>query len=366
MTGNHVRVLFFADTHLGFDYPVRPRIERRRRGLEFFSNYRKVLDHALLTRPDLVIHGGDFFFRSRVPGAVVEEAYRPLLEFAESGIPVIIVPGNHERSCLPCAERIARPGIHVFDHPRTLRMAFRGVSVALAGFPCRRNDVRESFVSLLEETGWRKHRADIHLLLMHQAVDGARVGPSGYRFFNRSDTVNIREIPQGFAAVLCGHIHRRQTLVHETGGNTLSGPVIYPGSTQRPSFAERNEDKGFVEIDFAPGSRQTWVISQIRFKRLPVRPMLDLYLDSSVTRENLRSYLLARIDGLHRDAIVRLRLSGDPDDGTREMISAKLLRDLLPKTMNFQYGHEFYASSGKATRNLRKSNDPVPTNFQGG
>ena len=41
------RVLFLTDTHLGFDYPFRPRIQRRRRGLDFFANYEKALAPAL-------------------------------------------------------------------------------------------------------------------------------------------------------------------------------------------------------------------------------------------------------------------------------------------------------------------------------
>ena len=32
-----VRILFLADTHLGYDLPFRPRIKRRRRGPEFFA-----------------------------------------------------------------------------------------------------------------------------------------------------------------------------------------------------------------------------------------------------------------------------------------------------------------------------------------
>ena len=31
-------MILLADTHLGFDYPIRPRSERRRRGEDFFNN----------------------------------------------------------------------------------------------------------------------------------------------------------------------------------------------------------------------------------------------------------------------------------------------------------------------------------------
>ena len=56
-----MKILLFADTHLGFDYPIRPRIERRRRGLDFFNNYQTILDTAVTENVDVLLHGGDVF-----------------------------------------------------------------------------------------------------------------------------------------------------------------------------------------------------------------------------------------------------------------------------------------------------------------
>jgi DNA-3-methyladenine glycosylase len=41
-----VRILFLADTHLGFDLPERPRVDRRRRGPDFFANFVRALEPA--------------------------------------------------------------------------------------------------------------------------------------------------------------------------------------------------------------------------------------------------------------------------------------------------------------------------------
>jgi hypothetical protein len=38
-----IRILLLADTHLGFDLPVNPRINRRRRGHDFLANYATAL-----------------------------------------------------------------------------------------------------------------------------------------------------------------------------------------------------------------------------------------------------------------------------------------------------------------------------------
>ncbi len=79
-----VRVLFLADTHLGFDLAFRPRIERRRRGPEFFANFQRALQPALDGRVDCVVHGGDLLFRSRVPARLVSMAFEPLKQVAKN------------------------------------------------------------------------------------------------------------------------------------------------------------------------------------------------------------------------------------------------------------------------------------------
>ena len=54
-----IRLLFLADTDLGYDLPFRPRIQRRRRGPEFFANFERALQTAVKGRVDCAVHGGD-------------------------------------------------------------------------------------------------------------------------------------------------------------------------------------------------------------------------------------------------------------------------------------------------------------------
>ena len=42
-----IRILLLADSHIGFDLPTRPRVERRRRGHDFLENYAAALRPAL-------------------------------------------------------------------------------------------------------------------------------------------------------------------------------------------------------------------------------------------------------------------------------------------------------------------------------
>jgi DNA repair exonuclease SbcCD nuclease subunit len=87
-----IKVLLLADTHLGFDQPQRPRVKRRRRGPDFFANTRRALEPARLGEIELVAHGGDLRYRSKVPPALVSAALEPLLEVADLGVPVVPRP----------------------------------------------------------------------------------------------------------------------------------------------------------------------------------------------------------------------------------------------------------------------------------
>lgn len=304
--GSVLRVLALADTHLGFDLPRRPRVERRRRGPDFFSSYERALAPAYAGEVDVVVHGGDVLFRSKVPPSLVERAFAPLRALADGGIDVIVVPGNHERSHIPHALLVRHPRIHVFDRPRTVVLCRGGSRYALGGFPYHRA-VRAAFASLVDETGLLATAADARVLCMHHCFEGARVGAHDFTFRHAPDVVAARSLPEGLALVLSGHMHRHQLLAHDLGGRRLRAPVLYPGSTERTSFAERLETKGAVTFSIVPGpsggSLGSWA-----FHALPARPMIVHELRARDALEASRE-IDEVIDRAPPDAVLQLRVS---------------------------------------------------------
>ncbi len=249
-----VRILFLSDSHLGFDLPRCPRADRPRRGEAFFAAFTRALTPAARGEVDLVVHGGDLFYRSRIWSGLAGRVLDQLQAVARV-TPVVIVPGNHERSALPFPLLWGASGIRVFDQPRSFHLEIRGHRVALAGFPYSRRDLRRDFsvlVDAAECAGPPVAAHDIRLLCMHQLVETATVGPWGYRFGDAPDVVPLRRLPRGFAAVLAGHLHRAQVLTRDARGRPLSAPVFFAGSTERTSPAERNETKGYFRIDVIP------------------------------------------------------------------------------------------------------------------
>lgn len=327
-----IRVLLLADSHLGFDLPLRPRVERRRRGHDFLANYAAALKPALDGGVDVVVHGGDVFDRSRIVPSLAYQAFEPLRRVADIGVPVFIVPGNHERSTLPHLRFASHPAVHVFDRPRTFVIRVRDRTVAFAGFPFERH-VRSRFADLLRETAWSDARADACVLCIHQCVEGATVGPADFTFTAGADVVRHVDIPADIAAVFSGHIHRHQVLTTDLGRRPLETPVLYPGSIERTAFAEIGEPKGFMIVHVGrEAPRVRW-----EFRELSARPMMrHEIVPATMSEDLLASTVQAIIAASPADAVLSIRMAGPLTDAQWGAVSAARLRAIAPPTMNVE------------------------------
>lgn len=328
-----VRVLFVSDTHLGFDLPFRPRIDVRRRGPDFFANFERALEPALSGECDLVVHGGDLLYRSRVPCELTRLAMAPIQRVAERGVAVYLVPGNHERSRIPHPLLSLHDNIHIFDRPRTFCWTRGNLVLALSGFPYVRN-VRRKFSSIVGQLAWRSVKADGRILCMHHAVEGARVGPRGYAFRHEDEAVRQDDLPRGMSIVLSGHLHRAQALTHQSDGTRLPAPVVYAGSIERTSFSEKNEKKGYVEVAFEASGHKRGRLVGWRFRELPTRPMREITLpEAPWTRDNLAGWLSRRLRGLDAESIVRIRVDVELPAEVWSVLRASSLRRIAPPSM---------------------------------
>ena len=329
--GARLRVLFVSDTHLGLDLPARPRVDRRRRGLDFFACFERALEPALRGEADVVVHGGDLLYRSRVPSGLVARALQPLLRVADAGVDVVLLPGNHERSALPWPLLAAHPRLHLLREPATLTVERHGLRAAFAGFPYARG-VRQAFPALLAATGYRRLEADVRVLCVHQCIEGAVCGPPpGFTFREGEDVVRTDDLPDDVAVVLSGHIHRHQVLRADLVGRPLAAPVVYAGSVERTSFAERDEVKGFVTLALGAGGRGGRLLD-CTFHALPARPMRVLEVPDGSHPSSLERSVRAAMAEAPPDVVLQLRvplaLAGS------EVLRAARLRALAPQTAN--------------------------------
>jgi DNA repair protein SbcD/Mre11 len=321
-----LKFIHTADTHLGFDIT---RIQssdpqgRKRRSDHIYQNFLAILDHAGSVGAHLFIHSGDLFNKYYLPRELLDELVRPVFDLAKSGTRVLLIPGNHERSEFPFDLFHGVSGIFVFDRPKSLVFQINGYAVGIAGFPFIRNDSRRVFLTALEETGYSDLRTDFNFLVTHQAFDQAVVGPDNFVFrTGRSDTVSRMSVPTNFEYIAAGHIHRYQILDHplKTGIK-----FVYPGSTQRISFAERCEDKGFIEGEILNNRIET------QFIPLPVFDMEIVELSAvGRTAEELREVLRNEYWRFDENRIIRFHITGGNRAGDYPDLDYQLLREEMP------------------------------------
>jgi DNA repair exonuclease SbcCD nuclease subunit len=289
------------------------------------------------------------FFGSKVSPLIVEKAFEPLVDVANSGIPIYLVPGNHERSKFPGHLWLAHSNIHVFDKPKTFHQKVGDATIALSGFPFTRV-VKRNFQALLHQTNYLENKADTHFLCLHQTFEGAKVGPSDFTFRVGPEVIPGSEIPGGFTAILSGHIHRGQRLTHTLDHRPLTAPVIYSGSIERTSVAERFESKYYVIIKIDPSFRNP--IPTVEFHPLPTRPMVKIEIPTrEVHHDATKNLIQENLFALDPDSVVRIQLTGPSALASQRSLSASDLRALAPPTMNISLVYQ-WKNSNRRSREL--------------
>ena len=135
--------------------------------------------------------------------------------------------------------------------------------------------------------------------------------------------------------MLSGHIHRHQVLTRDLRGRVLGAPVLYPGSIERTSIAEADEDKGFLLVEIVLGNGQARVNWQ--FRSLPARPLVRCSLDlDSCNDSELEAQLRTLLTDAPSDAVLTIRVEGTMTQHAGRLLSAANLRSLAPPTMNVQ------------------------------
>lgn len=306
-----LRILHLADSHIGSQLPARPRRrDERRRGDDIVHSYQRVLQRAREFDVDLVLHAGDVFDEPNPSDAAISAASNPLLSLAADGFPVVIIPGNHERSVLPGSLFLSHPNVHIFGIAETRVFTLRGRRVAIVGIPCIRRHSAARFAAVLDETRWAETKAELNILLTHQAFDSSTCGPANYRFRKgNEDVVDRAHLPSAFHYVAAGHIHRHQVLgTRDHDAFTFDGcnvPVVYSGSVDRISFAEQDEPKGCMLLEESERGFSH------RFIEHEVRAMMRFPLDvSGLSRSAIRAAAVAWSVTLPRGALAQVRLSG--------------------------------------------------------
>lgn len=317
------RILFFADSHLGFDYVRNPRVKKPRRGEDFFRNYYKILDLARELNVNLILHGGDLFYCSKIPQWLSHMVFEPLWNLADDGIPICIIPGNHERSTMPHGIYALYNLIYTFEEPKTIIFENNGLKISISGFPFKRIMNKDNFYKMTLKTGYKDIYSDFRIIAFHQIVEASKV--EGYTFLWGDEVIPSSAITEEFDLYLTGHIHRPQIITHSPRGRKLPAEVIYPGSLERTSLSEKDETKGFYIIDFYKDEEVRY---EKHFIPLETRPMHRVDIDTTTMKEDsIEKELLRIVEEIPKNSNIQFRVYINPINSGHKLPTTKWLRE---------------------------------------
>jgi DNA repair exonuclease SbcCD nuclease subunit len=125
-------------------------------------------------------------------------------------------------------------------------------------------------------------------------------------------------------------------LTKDLSGNPIPTPVFYPGSTERTSFVEKDEPKGYLILEIEPSHQVAGgILKHWQFNQLPARPMHQLDVQAAnMTAAQLGAWLKSNLECLSQDSVVKIKIHGNISPDLLKIVSAASLRSLAPSTMN--------------------------------
>jgi DNA repair protein SbcD/Mre11 len=345
MTSSPIRVLHFADIHIGMENfgRIDPTTGINQRVLDFVRRMAEVVTYALENDADCVIFAGDAF-KTRDPNPTYQREFaRQLMRLSKKDIPIVLLVGNHDT---PIMEKRAT-SIDIFgvlDVPHVIvasteelhRIETKRGTLQIGTVPWpQRSRLMQSddalglnideldakleikVVEKINEMEAALDGVSPAILTAHLTVSGAVWGSERQVMIGRDTTVKLAAFTSGaWDYVALGHIHKHQNV---NAGNYPG--VVYSGSLERIDFGEEREAKGFCWIEASRGGT-TW-----SFQTLDVRPFLTIYCDVTEEGESPTDAVLRELERHDvANAIVRVRVkirqSQEPYLRTRDIEDA--------------------------------------------
>jgi exonuclease SbcD len=287
-----MRIVHVSDSHLGFSAYSKsdPDLGINQREADFYSAFAKAVDKAIEIAPDVVVHSGDLFDKAQPHNRAIDFALKQMIKLSDSGIPTVVISGNHSTPRLRETGSIFSifehlDGVHPIYEPGIARVVVGDMTVH--AIPHSTNPTMSSVLRDLKASSETRH----NVLVLHAGIEGSDT----YRMDDLNEqSIAMDLMPHGLDYIALGHYHRF---------SKVGEMMYYSGSTERIGFGEAGQDKGVVEVDLDSGS--------VEFHALTVRDMvvLDPIDASSLTATDIARTVKSRLEGDPIDSkIARIRI----------------------------------------------------------
>ena len=357
------KILHFADAHIDIaNYGRRdPKSGLPLRILDFLASLDEIIETAIREEVDCVIFAGDAYKDQQPAPTFQREWGSRIMRLSESGIPTILLVGNHDIS--PSAGRahaltefstLQVPHVLTIDRPgffsqtdlsqlspkgkeldfQLIALPWISRSAMAADLDLQTRDTEKLYQEMEKKISqdlenWLEEANPDYptVLAAHASVEGASFG--GERTVSLgNDLILPKSMVQDprLDYTALGHIHKHQNL---NQGN--HPPVVYPGSIERVNFGESGDDKFFIIADVEKGS------TSLDWRQLEqIRPYVDVSLELK-SNENITEQVKKALPSSAelQEAIVRLVL--EYPRAWDVLIDEPAIRELVKGCFEFQF-----------------------------
>ena len=132
--------------------------------------------------------------------------------------------------------------------------------------------------------------------------------------------------------------------------------MFYPGSIERTSFAEKDEKKGYLILEFDTKEGSSGTLRNWTFHELPARPMFQLELNAAgMNASQIQAWIQSHLYEIPPDSIVKIKVHDKVCEEAMAVFSAPALRALVPETMNISATLVEYTYYRRRRQNRRRS-----------
>lgn len=284
-----MRIAHVADTHLGFSAygKVDDASGLNQREVDFYRAFEQCVDKIIGAKVDAVVHAGDLFDSVRPSNRAISFALDQFARISEAGIPVVVIAGNHSTPKLRETGSVFR----ILEHLDDLHPIYKGEYESI-----ELGDLMVHAVPHSDGETLGREMTKIRPSTAHKNIGVLHIGVASIQDFRMGEfneqVVPVSALNEELDYIALGHYH---------GHVDVTMNAAYSGSTERLSFSEAGDAKGFSIVDLERRKRE--------FVPLPSRPMLDLEsIDGMrMTAEELRAAISSAIEALELDdKIIRL------------------------------------------------------------
>nr|MDO8119132.1 exonuclease SbcCD subunit D [Candidatus Sigynarchaeota archaeon] len=228
------------------------------REVDTYEAFKQFVDCAVAERPDVIVHAGDLFDSVRPTNRAISFVLGQLLRLSEAGIPFVMISGNHE------TPRLKETGsvFSLFDHIPHVHAVYGNHYELVAIDDLKIHAIPQCDDIESEKKKMIEHNdnSGLNIALLHASVLGSGLPAFMMGEFNEQ-TVTIDDVTN-FDYLALGHYHKC---------TRVRDDAYYAGSTERFSFNEVKDDKGFFDVRLSEDGER-----EVVFHPLRTRAMVDL------------------------------------------------------------------------------------------